>query len=144
VGQKAAFFGALVDILAKNARLGTYSDISTLEQAIEALDEIVRALDDCPTPVALPIRRLECSVCHLDKVTVYDPECESAYLIHDGRLLKIDVVRIAREYNHWRVKLVGSNVQLPVQWLARVLVSDDSNLTGLTLEEVRQWPITQH
>ena len=142
VGQIHSPRDALGDIWARNARLDTYSDsntVASLEQAIEAIDDVVRMLDGCPAPQTQSSVRghLECSVCHLGKIAIYDPECESAYLIHEGRLLEIDTFRIAREHNHWRIKLVGSDIQLPVQGLARVVVSDNNSLTGMTLEEVR-------
>jgi hypothetical protein len=148
VGLIAEDSDALDHILALEVALGNTDD--SIEQAVRALDEMTEMLDGhrpvwrvddaimrLRTSVAQP-HHVECQVCHLDKITIYDPESEAAYLVGaDGRLMLIDTVRYGREYNHYRVKLVNSTVQLPIQAGAHALVSSDHNLTGLTLQEAR-------
>lgn len=138
---------ALEDILADESRLSATDD--GIEEAVAALDKIVNALSDGRRPVwrvdgklnlerALSTRgrSLFCNVCHLESITMYDPDIEAAYLIVDGKLLLIEEIRPSRECSHWRVKLALSRTQLPVQGTARVFVSPNFNLSGKMLEEI--------
>jgi hypothetical protein len=149
VGLIPEEFDALDRILASKSALGATDD--SVETAIEALNRVVESLDDGRRPVwrvdghlttvrpsTEPARHVECQVCHLLGITMYDPTIESAYLIsHDGRLLLIEGVRYGREHNHYRVKLAGCKAQIPVRETAHVVVSSNHNLSGMTLQEAR-------
>ncbi len=143
VGQIPPISGALRDILALEARLDTYDD--SIHNAIEALEALSADLlasrgttESQSIPKSPRGRELFCSVRFLGSVTIYDPSIEAAYLVCDGKLLRIDKARPSREYTHWRVKLVGSTVQIPVSNDAPVYVTPDFNLSGKTLEECKR------
>lgn len=138
---------ALDNLLALEARLSATDD--GIEDAVAALNRITEALADGRRPVwridgrlrlerALSTRgrTLFCCVCHLESITMYDPDIEAAYLVVDGQLILIEEARQSRECNHWRVKLVGSRTQLPVRETARVFISPNFNLSGKKLEEI--------
>ena len=138
---------ALSDLLAPESRLDPIDE--GIEAALAALDCLVESFDDGRRPVWRVDGRLElertisprgrtmqCSICHLNSITMYDPDIEAAYLVVDGRLIMINTFRQSRECSHWRVQLIGHKAQIPVRDTAKCYVTPNFNLSGLTLEEV--------
>jgi hypothetical protein len=138
---------ALEDILHTKARLTSPEDI-TLEAAMAILAEVSGAVgqtrsllpSDTQLPTARPwheVRRIISNVMFLIDPAVYYPETDYRYLVNDQDvLLPIHDVRVAREYTHYRVTLVGSKTPLPVQGVAKAFITEEPYLAGLQLSEV--------
>ena len=148
VGQVSEPVDALGDILYSEKRLG-FALETDAEAALVALARLAEAAIDSegPEPSNKSLggasstrktpRRLQCSMCHLSYLGCYDPDKDYVYIITPSEhLLPIKSFRLGREFDHYRVVLVGDDTPMPVQPLARVFVSTESHLAGMTIDEV--------
>lgn len=111
------------------------SDV-TIEAAIAILAEIAGSVHKTCNRPRHKTRHIFCDTRFLVNPAIYNPDKDHRYLIVDGMLLLVDDIRVAREYNHYRVTLAGSKTPIPVEPDAPAYVTEDPSLAGVELSEI--------